>query len=299
MPILIDYSGVAISAIMAVAGEFKNANETEVEDICRHVILNSLRSYNAKFKKEYGEMIICLDVGSSWRKKVFPYYKVRRAASKDDDSFLDWKLIMKIVNSVKDDLKQYFPMRVVGEEGAEGDDIIAVIATYLRDNDHVEYLLDSDAQRVLIISKDKDMPQLTKMPHVKVFNPYTMKMFSHKNIDHYIIEHIVKGDDGDDVPNMFSQDNCFAEGIRQKPVMQVRLTEFFEKGRDACRNDDERRGYDRNKMLVHFDGIPQLLRDQVIATYKSTVPGGSLNSAYQYLISKRCSQLLQNVEDFK
>ena len=30
------------------------------EDLVRHMILNSIRGYNVKFKEEFGDIIICL-----------------------------------------------------------------------------------------------------------------------------------------------------------------------------------------------------------------------------------------------
>ena len=51
-----------------------------------------------------------------------------------------------------------------------------------------------------------------------------------KEIHEYIIEHIVKGDAGDGVPNILSKDDVFMKGERQKPVSAKRLQEFIENG---------------------------------------------------------------------
>ena len=51
--IIVDLSQVMISNLMMQLGNHTN---TEVEeDLLRHMILNSIRSYNMKFKDEYGE----------------------------------------------------------------------------------------------------------------------------------------------------------------------------------------------------------------------------------------------------
>jgi hypothetical protein len=69
----------------------------------------------------------------------------------------------------------------------------------------------------------------------------------------YLIEHTVRGDSGDGIPNMFSKDDVFVnDEDRQTPVTAKKLARFFELGRDACENDDQRRGWDRNQMLVDF-----------------------------------------------
>ena len=69
--IIVDLSQVMISNLMAQIGNHTNM-EIE-EDLLRHMILNSIRSYNQKFKDEYGEMIIACDAGNNWRRQVFPY----------------------------------------------------------------------------------------------------------------------------------------------------------------------------------------------------------------------------------
>ena len=54
----------------------------------RHVVLNTIRMYNTKFREEYGQMILACD-GGSWRKDVFPEYKANRKKARDK-SDMDW-----------------------------------------------------------------------------------------------------------------------------------------------------------------------------------------------------------------
>ena len=76
--IIVDYSGIAIAAI------FSQDRPDEVEEsLIRHMILNSLRRYNVKFRNEYGQMIIACD-STSWRKEKFANYKAKRKTSRDE-----------------------------------------------------------------------------------------------------------------------------------------------------------------------------------------------------------------------
>ena len=45
------------------------------KDLCRHLVLNSIRAIVHKFKRDYGNVIICCDSRTYWRKSVFPFYK--------------------------------------------------------------------------------------------------------------------------------------------------------------------------------------------------------------------------------
>jgi hypothetical protein len=121
---------------------------------------------------------------------------------------------------------------------------------------------------------------------------------SNKEVAEYTITHIVKGDAGDGIPNILSKDDTFMTGERQKPFSSKRLPEFYEKGIDACKTEDERRNYQRNQQLVNFEFIPQDLNETIISNYENTKPKGDKNSVMEYLIKHQCRLLLDEVEDF-
>ena len=81
--IIVDYSGIAIAAIFS-----QDRPEEIQEGLIRHMILNSIRRYNTKFRDEYGQMIIACD-STSWRKEKFANYKAKRKTARDE-SPLDW-----------------------------------------------------------------------------------------------------------------------------------------------------------------------------------------------------------------
>ena len=53
------------------------------EDLIRHMILNSLRGHNKKFRKQYGQMVIACDSSNVWRRTKFPNYKAGRKANRE------------------------------------------------------------------------------------------------------------------------------------------------------------------------------------------------------------------------
>ena len=69
--IVIDYNQVAIGAFMA---EVRGRTDIDVNlPLLRHMILNTIRSYNKKHKDKYGEVIIACDNRLYWRRSIFPY----------------------------------------------------------------------------------------------------------------------------------------------------------------------------------------------------------------------------------
>lgn len=300
--ILVDYSQVALAAILTFQRELKGT-ESEVKNLIRHVTLSTLKSYKKKYGKEYGEMVIACDGRKYWRKEYFEHYKASRKKNRDA-SDLDWKLIFDTLSEMRQDLADNFPYRVVHVDRAEADDIIAVLTEWVQTNDLIVEGLMEEPQKVLILSSDKDFKQLQLAPfssgNVRQWAPMQKKYItaSKKEIMDFTIEHIVKGDAGDGIPNILSKDDVFVTGERQKPVSAKRLAEFLEKGHDACRNDEEKRNWQRNAILVAFDNIPKDVKESIVETYLSNKPKGDKMSVYNYLVKHRCRLLLEEVEDF-
>jgi 5'-3' exonuclease len=197
--IIVDFNQVMISSLMAQLGN--HTNIPIEEGLFRHMVLNSIRSYKQKFSQEYGEIVIACDDKNYWRKQLFPYYKANRKKHRDS-SELDWTTIFNCFNKIKQELKDNFPYRVIQVETAEADDIIATLAGY-------------DQQDTLILSGDKDFIQLHN-DTIKQYDPVKKKFIKHDNPVGYLYEHILKGDAGDGIPNILSDDDVFVvEGKRQ------------------------------------------------------------------------------------
>jgi hypothetical protein len=296
--ILVDYSQVALAAILTFQRELKGT-ESEVKNLIRHVTLSTIKSYKKKYGKEYGEMVICCDGRKYWRKEYFEYYKASRKKNREA-SDLDWKLIFDTLSEMREDLRTYFPYRVIHVDRAEADDVIAVMAKYLQENLLVQEGLVEESQKILILSSDKDFKQLQLYPTVKQWSPMQKKYVTatKQEIRDFMIEHIVKGDTGDGIPNIFSKDDVFVIGERQKVCSAKRLAEFIENGESACRNDDEKRNWKRNSVLVAFENIPPDVSEDIIKAYLNTTPNTDKMKIMNYLMENRCRLLLDEIEDF-
>ncbi len=208
MPILMDYNQVILATLFANLGNHKNAEIDE--NMIRHMFLNSLRANRKKFTEEFGEMIVCADGKNSWRKEAFPYYKAGRKKGRDE-SELDWGELFRIINLLRSELIEYFPYKVLHFDRLEADDIIGVLAHKLGTE------LNMGAEKVLVLSGDKDYIQLQTYANVDQYNPVLKKWVRDPTPGNYLNEHIIKGDKGDGVPNILSADNVLVIGERQKP----------------------------------------------------------------------------------
>lgn len=295
--ILVDYSQVALSAILAFQRELRG-NESEIKNLIRHVTLSTLKSYKKKYGKEYGQLVICCDGRKYWRREIFEHYKAGRKKMRDN-SDLNWTLIFDTLSEMREDLAKHFPYHVIHIERAEADDVIAVLTKWTQDNEFITQGLVEEPQKVLILSSDGDFIQLQKYGNVTQYSPMQKKQIkvNSKELREKYITHIVKaGDDG--IPNILSKDDVFVIGERQKPVSAKRLAEFLELGYDACKNDDERRNWHRNVQLIDFEQIPDDVSKEIVTTYINNKPTGDKMSIMNYLIENKCRLLLDELEDF-
>ena len=159
--ILIDYSQIALSNIIV-----QKLND---ENMIRHMILNSIRMYNKRYRDEYGQMVICADGMNTWRRDYFPLYKAHRKKNRQE-SDQDWNEIFRILHLVKEEIQQNLPYKVIHLEGCEADDIIGTLA--LQTQEFGQY------EPIMIVSSDKDFIQLQKFKNVKQYSPIQIKMVS-------------------------------------------------------------------------------------------------------------------------
>lgn len=296
MPILVDYSQVSMACVFAAQKHFGEARVTE--SMIRHMILNSLLMYKRKFGKEYGELIICCDGSNNWRKAVFPYYKASRQEAKAE-SAMDWDQIYEFMSTIRSELMQTFPYKVLHVDRAEGDDIIAVLSMYFADNELVQVGLDEIPQRCLIISSDKDFKQLQVFKHVRQYAPIKETYLDEPDPQEYQYELILKGDSGDGVPSVLSNDDVFVMKIRQKPLTAKRLEPLLEALRGNTPIPEEfARNIDRNNRLINLiDCIPDDIRSSILTAYeKANVSPRS--ELLPYFIKHGLANLVDSIHSF-
>ena len=282
--ILLDFNQIALSNIF-----IQKLNE---ENMIRHMILNSIRMYNKKYRDEYGQMVICCDGMNTWRREYFPQYKANRKKGRDNDDH-DWDEIFRVLHTVREEIKQYLPYKVIHLEGCEADDIIGALTLETQ-----EFGKD---EPIMIVSSDKDFIQLQKFKNVKQFSPMQKKLVKDKdgNPRTYLFNHIMRGDSGDGIPNVLSQDDTFISERNQTPLRQTRIDDWLEKSDNLrnCMDDNTYRNYQRNKKLIDLTEIPEDIKLTIINTFIEQ-PIAPNMKVLNYLIKKRCNQLIEVVEEF-
>jgi len=280
--ILIDLNQVLISNLMAqTRGKAENLPDKEM---VRHMVINSLRGFNLKFKSEYGSnIVLCADAGEPWRRDIYPNYKHARRKGRVD-SATDWDNIFNVITEIKHEIAENFPYVMMYIEKAEADDIIATLVKHIN-------------EPIIIISGDKDFIQLQTKKNVKQYSPI-QKVFVGEGLDpkKFLHEQIIKGDRSDGIPNILSPDDIFLTKEKQRPINKKRLEEWSSVSNIPLGSETSKY-YERNKRLIDLSCIPEELERTIINTYRDyKTPNRS--KLLPYFMKHKLKSLMENIGDF-
>lgn len=222
------------------------------EDLLRHLILNSYRLIRKNFLQEYGEIVICHDSSNSWRKKFFSQYKANRIKTKENSEY-DWGKIYSILNIIRDEIEDIFPYKNIKVAHAEADDIIATLT--------MNY---SSGEKILIVSNDKDFQQLQRYPNVYQYSTIKKQMLVCEDPQHFLIEHIIRGDAGDGIPNILSDDDCLIDEDKRQNRLTKKVIDDVNSQLSNVMNSKYARNWERNQKLIDFKEIPDNIRNEII-----------------------------------
>lgn len=288
--ILLDLSQVMISNLMVQVATTKAAID---ENLVRHMVLNSIRSYRRKYSQQYGELVICCDDKNVWRKDIFPYYKANRKKDREASSH-DWVNIFDIMAMLRDEIQTHMPYKVIRIDRAEADDVIASMC-----HEYGNFVPGKQigSQEILILSGDKDFAQLQKYVNVSQYSPIQKHDVRVDNPERYLRTHIMLGDRGDGVPNFMSDDDTFVSNKRQRPIARKKIEQWsVMKPEDFC-NESMLRGYKRNESLVNLDLVPVEIQKATIEMYRTQIPA-SRSGILNYFMANRLKNLTEAIGDF-
>ena len=278
MALLVDFSQIVIGSYMTAA-----KYSTVDMDVIRPAVLNTLRIYRNKFVSEYGELILCCDDRKTWRKDIFPNYKASRKKTRKV-SGIDWNNLYDCLNQLKDELSYWFPYKLIQVEKAEADDIIAILVNLIH-------------ERTLILSSDKDFVQLQTF-NIRQYSPMQKKFVDSESAERSLHEKIVRGDVGDGIPNIMSDDNVFVdEGRRQKPLTKKKVDAWYELEPDMYCTAEMLRNYKRNKQLVDLGEVPDSIRLNIIKQFETTQVG-ERSRLLTYFVNHRLKNLTESLSEF-
>jgi hypothetical protein len=281
--ILVDFSGICLATILI--------NKENDERMIRHMTLNSLRMYNQKFKENYGQMVLACDGPNNWRKEYFPQYKGVRRKSREQSTF-DWNEAFRILNSLREEIRDNFPYKVVHIDQCEADDIIGTLVENSQEFGNFE--------PIMIVSADGDFKQLQKYDNVSQWSPLTKKLVEEGHPRQNLKLKVLQGDTGDGVPNVLSDDDTLIEGRRQTPLSKKKKEVILQDLSDGelLYAASWYRNYCRNETLIDLSKTPSSLKQNIINNFMEQDPCGNKGKVFPYLVSKKMNRLIESVTEF-
>ena len=274
--ILIDNNQIVIASAFHI---IKEKSELDV-DILRHMVLNSYRMYRKKFHKTYGELVICHDAGDYWRKDIFSNYKSNRK-KKIKESKEKWNDIFDSLTALREELKENLPYKSIIVDRTEADDIIAVLS---RTSD----------EQVMIVSSDKDLKQLMKYSNVRQYSPTKKDFIESIDPENELIEHIIRGDSSDGIPNIFSEDDSIInEDKRQTPCRKKKIKDVFDNLSVWSQTEE----WKRNQTLIDLNFIPEEYESNILDEFKKE-PKGKRKNLLNYFIKYNLKNFVDHIEEF-
>lgn len=281
--IIFDYQQIAISNLMEQIGSSKTSVD---ENLVRHMILNTIRTYVKKFKESHGpEVVIACDNRNYWRRDYFPHYKAGRKKARAASGH-DWSSIFESLNKIRQELKENSPYKVIDVDGAEADDIIGILTQKYSAN-----------EKIMILSSDKDFAQLQRYSNVEQYSPILKKYIKEPFPLVQLKQLIIRGDKSDGIPNILSPDDCFITATRQKPITEAKIIVWLNQEPKEFCNADMLRNYTRNELMIDLTKIPEKVQNEIINTYE-TVKGKTKQEFVNYMIANRLKNLIEVAHEF-
>ena len=237
--------------------------------------------YRTRFKEEYGELVICQDSAEPWRREFFPHYKANRKKAHDKDKE-QWDNVFEILTKIRQEVMENFPYKNMRVDNCEADDIIATLVK----NFH-------DKEKIVIVSSDKDFQQLQRYENVRQFSPIHKDFLKCENPKMVLFEHILRGDTGDGVPNILSDDDTFVdENKRQKPLSAKKITNWSFYGVPV----EHERNLERNRILVDLAYIPEKIEQNIMNEFARPYAGNK-GKVFDYLVKNNMKLILESVDE--
>jgi hypothetical protein len=288
--LLLDFSNIAWATYHTNIKINKDSSLTQaqIDQHWKYLMLNSIQ--RLKIKHQPNELVICFD-SYSWRKKYFRFYKARRKIAKKK-SGMNYDEFTRVIDEIYEDLRIYFPFKVVRVEWAEADDIVAALATYIGQR----------GDQIIIASRDKDFKQLLSTS-VRLWDTVAWKWIKCEHPKTYLIKHILMGDAGDDVPNVRSDDDVFiTEGKRQKPCGPKGVELILQEGLEEwVKKEGLLKNFRRNKRLIRLtkSTIPDRVWNGAIECYdEQENRKGNYMLLAKYFASNRMRRLQKSIDKF-
>ena len=215
--------------------------------------MKNLLKFKNMYNIPYENMIVVRDCSREtiWRMNIYPEYKANRknTCSYKNKKYNIGNIFKHIYNSLYPQLEKQYGFRIVKVENAEADDIIAVLANKIREEDKTRL--------VVIISNDNDYLQLVN--EKTLIWSLQNKLLNTKvetTAEEILLKKILKGDESDNIPSLVG-------GISDRDVNEM-IKDSRKLNQWLDNNEGKRLLFEENRKLIDFQYIPEEIKKSIL-----------------------------------
>jgi len=209
-------------------------------------------------KLEPTKVVLAFDTKGSWRYDIYDEYKANRKKVTGKNP-LNKEAFMVALNDMIETFQELFTniYTILGAE-CEGDDIIGVLTNYV---------FTGENEKVIVVSGDTDMNQLTAKPNVRQYNPLKNEFYNVINPELELAIKILSGDSSDNIKPI-------KRGVGVKTAAKILQREDGLDGFIADQETDLEKSqisenFKRNTQLIDLNFIPKRIRERILDTYNN------------------------------
>jgi 5'-3' exonuclease len=249
-----------------------------------HLITNQILTFAKKLgASKENKFVICLD-SSSWRKEYFETNKVKfpefaeltYKGNREKDETVPWDILNEITYELAATFKANSDFYVMKVDGAEADDIIAVLANEFK-----------AMETIWVISPDKDFIQLLDT-NVFIFDPLKNAFKPDQDVETFMKIHIMIGDKSDNIPAIKAR-------LGEKTAIKI-LKDLD----DLLATDPVmKQKYEFNENLIDFAKIPANIRESILREFDDQAHNFNSTNILKIFMKFGMAKLSEDIGVFK
>lgn len=287
----------------------KGASDDERIGMVMHQILVGMRSAWKKFDAD--RCILALE-GKSWRKHVYPDYKMNRVAQrlkrKPSEIELDEEF-QKAANDFVEYIDKYTNVPAISSPNAEADDVIATFILDRPDEEHIIVSSDSDFHQ--LIAHNVKMYDAMKGHIITIEGVFDDRMRpvmdnktkKQKKLDDpewIVFKKCIRGDSSDNISSAYPRlrEKSTKNKVGMIDCFEDRKSKGFEWNTVMLHEWEDHKGqshkvkdvYELNKLLIDLRMIPDFIMDEVRESINGATKKRIPNSDIGFKFMKFCAK---------